>query len=143
MAFGRLEREGHASPMSEINMTPLIDVMLVLMIIFMITAPLLHTDLKLQLPKVDSKTSDSAPQALGITLDAAGLLYLNEQKTDELQLTQALTKAAQTNPDADVQLRCDEKIPYGRTAQIIALVQKAGITRIGLVTEVAQKNTSP
>jgi biopolymer transport protein TolR len=135
MAFGRLERNPGSLPMSEINMTPLIDVMLVLLVIFMITAPLMSASLPLDLPKTDAGTSTEAPATLAVALDAQGQLFLGEQAASREQLASKARAAAQANPGTEVQLRADQRVPYGRVAELIGLLQQAGLTRIGFVTE--------
>jgi biopolymer transport protein TolR len=135
MAFGRLERTSRPAPMSDINMTPLIDVMLVLLVIFIITAPLMTSSLKLDLPKTDSATPTSAPAFIALAIDADGKLYLGDEPLARDALAQRVAMAAKSNPQLEVQLRADQKVPYGNVAELIALIQKAGLNRIGFVTE--------
>ena len=135
MAFGRLERTPGALPMSDINMTPLIDVMLVLLVIFMITAPLMTSALKLDLPKTDAALPSEVPQFIAVALDAQGQLYLGEEKLDAAAFAARVAEAAQRNPQTEVQLRADRSVPYGRVAELIGMVQKAGLNRIGFVAE--------
>jgi biopolymer transport protein TolR len=138
MAFGRLERSARPPPMSDINMTPLIDVMLVLLVIFIITAPLMTSSLKLDLPKTDAATPSAAPSFIAVAIDASGKLFLEDETLSREQLAQRVTAAARANPQLEVQLRADQKVPYGQVADLIALVQQAGLTRIGFVTEAPQ-----
>jgi biopolymer transport protein TolR len=138
MAFGRLERSARPPPMSDINMTPLIDVMLVLLVIFIITAPLMTSSLKLDLPKTDAATPSAAPSFITVAIDGSGKLFLEDETLSREQLAQRVTTAAQANPQLEVQLRADQKVPYGQVADLIALVQQAGLTRIGFVTEAPQ-----
>jgi len=138
MAFGRLERNPRALPMSDINMTPLIDVMLVLLVIFMITAPLMTTSLKLELPKTDAGQPNDAPQFITVALDPQGRFYFAEELVDEAAFRGRVIEAARRNPQTEVQLRADRSVPYGRVAELIGIVQQAGLTRIGFVTEPAQ-----
>ena len=135
MAFGRLERRSGPAPMSDINMTPLIDVMLVLLVIFMITAPLMSSSLKLDLPRADGGTSNDAPQFISVALDPQGKLYVGEDALDAPAFEARVQDAARKNPKTEVQLRADKGVPYGRVAEVIGVVQKAGLTRIGFVTE--------
>jgi biopolymer transport protein ExbD/biopolymer transport protein TolR len=135
MAFGRLERTSRPGPMSDINMTPLIDVMLVLLVIFIITAPLMTSSLKLDLPKADAATPSSAPAFIALAIDPSGKLYFGDEALSREALAQRITSAAKANPQLEVQLRADQKVPYGQVAELIALVQKAGLNRIGFVTE--------
>ncbi len=139
MAFGRLERNSGPAPMSDINMTPLIDVMLVLLVIFIITAPLMTSSLKLDLPKADAATPSAAPTFIAVSIDGSGKLFFGDEALTREQLMQRVTAAAKGNPQLEVQLRADQKVPYGQVADLIGLVQKAGLTRIGFVTEAPTK----
>ena len=136
MAFGRLERAPASRPMSEINMTPLIDVMLVLLVIFIVTAPLIGRSLKLDLPKSDAGGVNDAPRFVAIALDAEGRLFLGADPATPESLAAAVREAARRDPDTEVQLRADQAVPYGRVAELIGLVQQGGLNRIGFVTEV-------
>ncbi|WP_028996966.1 ExbD/TolR family protein [Azohydromonas australica] len=137
MTFGRLESKKPAKPMSDINMTPLIDVMLVLLVIFMVAAPLMTSSLRLDLPQAEGAASE-AQEPLNLALDAQGQAFLDDQPLDEAALTQKLQQAAQRNAQTEVQLRADRAVPYGRVAELLALLQKSGLTRIGFVTEPPQ-----
>jgi biopolymer transport protein TolR len=136
MSFGRLERSAGPQPMSDINMTPLIDVMLVLLVIFIITAPLMASSLKLDLPKTDAGAATTGPAFIAVAIDAKGQHFFGEERLTRELLAQRVAAAARANPLAEVQLRADQAVPYGQVADLIALVQKAGLTRIGFVTEV-------
>ena len=142
MAFGRLERSSGPSPMSDINMTPLIDVMLVLLVIFMITAPLMSSSLRLDLPKTDAAQPNDAPQFISVALDAEGKLYFSDEVVDAAGFAARVADAARKNPRTEVQLRADKAVPYGRVAEVIGVVQKAGLSRIGFVTEPAAAGAS-
>jgi len=137
MAFGRLERNAGAKPMSDINMTPLIDVMMVLLVIFMITAPLMTASLKLDLPKADGATPvTEAPQSLQVALQADGSLYLGEEKLAPPVFAERLAEVAKRGGELpEVQLRADRSVPYGRVAELIGQLQAAGLNRIAFVTE--------
>jgi biopolymer transport protein ExbD/biopolymer transport protein TolR len=135
MAFGRLERNPGSRPMSEINMTPLIDVMLVLLVIFIITAPLMTSSLKLDLPKSDAAAASAAPAFMAVALDAQGQLFIGEAPATAQQLAEQARAAARRDPATEVQLRADSRVPYGRVAELIGTLQQAGLTRIGFVTE--------
>ncbi|WP_088283542.1 biopolymer transporter ExbD [Ideonella sp. A 288] len=139
MAFGRLERKAGASPMSDINMTPLIDVMLVLLVIFMITAPLMTSSLRLDLPKTEGARPTDAGQFVTVAVDPAGKLFWGDQPVSAEQLKLRVREAALRNPATEVQLRADQAVPYGRIAELIGLVQDGGLSRIGFVTETAAK----
>ena len=135
MAFGRLKRNPGSQPMSEINMTPLIDVMLVLLVIFIITAPLIGTSLKLDLPSAEGSPPGDAPAFVALAIDAEGQLFLGEQPASVEQIVERVREAARRDPATEVQLRADRRVPYGRVAELIGWVQQGGLSRIGFVTE--------
>jgi biopolymer transport protein TolR len=135
MAFGRLERGSAAKPMSDINMTPLIDVMLVLLVIFMVTAPLMSASLKLELPRAAAAGTLDAPATLQLAITPDGALHLNEQPIEEAALRAELTRLGRSQLETEVQLRADRRVPYGRVAELIGWLQESGLSRIGLVTE--------
>ena len=135
MAFGRLERHTGDAPMSDINMTPLIDVMLVLVVIFIITAPLLASSVRLDLPRTDAATPTEAPQALTLSLDRAGQAYLDDKPLAMADLAARLAQIAARNPDTELQLRADRQLPYGRVLEVMGVAQKAGLTRIGFIAD--------
>jgi biopolymer transport protein TolR len=135
MAFGRLERTVGPQPMSEINMTPLVDVMLVLVVIFIITAPLLASSIRLDLPKTEAAKPSDAPLFVSVTLDKAGQAFVDGKPASMEQLAQRLAQAAKANPDTEIQLRADAGVPYGRVVEIMGAAQKAGLNRIGFVAD--------
>ena len=135
MSFGRLERNPGSQPMSEINMTPLIDVMLVLLVIFIITAPLMASSLKLDLPRAEGAAPGAAPAFLALAVDAQGALFLADQPVQPEALRARVRDAAQRDPNTEVQLRADRSVPYGRVAEVLGWVQAAGLSRIGFVTD--------
>ncbi len=139
MAFGRLERAATSRPMSEINMTPLIDVMLVLLVIFIITAPLIGSSLKLDLPRTDAGQGNDTPAFVALAIDARGQLFLADEPASAEAVSQRVRDAARRDPATEVQLRADQAVPYGRVAELIGLVQQAGLNRIGFVTEAPSK----
>lgn len=133
MSFGRLERKQGNQPMSEINVTPLVDVMLVLLVIFIITAPLLASSVKLDLPTSDAASPIEAPKFVSVVIDKAAKVYLADQAIGLTALAESLKKTAAQNKDTEVQLRSDETVPYGKVIEVISIAQKAGLTRIGFV----------
>lgn len=143
MAFGRLERTSGPSPMSDINMTPLIDVMLVLLVIFMITAPLMTSSLKLDLPRTEAAGPNEHPVFLEVALTPDGGLYLGRDRIAPDALAQRLAEAAQTHPDTEIQLRADRAVPYGRVAELIGTLQQAGLNRIAFVAEPVPAQDAP
>ena len=135
MAFGRLERTQVDPPMSEINVTPLVDVMLVLVVIFIITAPLLASSIRLDLPKAQGTESGDAPRFLSVVVDKAGQVFLNDKPVQAPQLASELAAAAKQNPDTEIQLRADQGVPYGKVVEVMGVVHQAGLSRIGFVAE--------
>jgi biopolymer transport protein TolR len=135
MSFGRLERSAGAQPMSEINMTPLIDVMLVLLVIFIITAPLMVSAVKVELPRAEGAKSMEAPKFVAVALDPSGQIFVDDRPLTTDELSASFAQAAQRNPQAEVQLRADTTVPYGRVVEVMGLAQKAGLSRIGFVAE--------
>jgi biopolymer transport protein TolR len=135
MSFGRLERTPGAQPMSEINMTPLIDVMLVLLVIFIITAPLLVGSVKVELPKAEGAKSADVPQFVALAIDKTGQVFVDGQPLSLDALGATLTLTAQKNPQTEVQLRADTAVPYGRVVEVMGLAHKAGLSRLGFVAQ--------
>jgi biopolymer transport protein TolR len=142
MGFGRLERTQSAKPMSDINMTPLIDVMLVLLVIFIITAPLLVSSVRVDLPKASGTSASNAPKFVELTIDRAGAVYVDDAVQSAQGLTELLEKTAKANADAEVRLRADTTVPYGRVVEVMGEAQKAGLSRIGFVAD-APKTAKP
>ena len=137
MTFGRLERTQAAQPMSEINVTPLVDVMLVLVVIFIITAPLLASTIRLDLPKTDAASAVETPRFVTLVVDKSGQAFLNDKPLPLDELARSLMEAASQDPDTEVQLRADEAVPYGKVVEVMGVAQKAGLSRIGFVAEPA------
>jgi biopolymer transport protein ExbD len=145
MAFGGLEKKQTAAPMAEINMTPLIDVMLVLLVIFIITAPLFTHAIRLDLPKVAAAPARQTPQTISLSIDAAGKLYWNG-KVITLQQMRAQFAAAGQAAQADqpeIQLRAERSTRYEVIAQVMGAAQQAGLERIGFVTDPPPPGTKP
>jgi biopolymer transport protein TolR len=143
MAFGRLDRGTGAQPMSDINMTPLIDVMLVLVVILIITAPLLTSSIKLDLPKTGAARPGDAPQSITVVMDATGQTYLKDQVVDLDVLGRQLQATAQANPQTEVLLRADKGVPYGRIVEVMGAAQQAGLSRIGFVADASAAMAQP
>ncbi|HUR88558.1 MAG TPA: biopolymer transporter ExbD [Ramlibacter sp.] len=135
MAFGRLERTPGPQPMSDINMTPLVDVMLVLVVILIITAPLLASSVRLDLPRTDAAKPSDAPSFVTVVLDKKGQAFVDDKAATNEQLAQRLVQAAKANPDTEIQLRADTGVPYGRVVEVMGAAQKAGLNRIGFVAD--------
>ena len=150
MAFGRFERTPGQTPMSDINVTPLVDVMMVLLVIFIITAPLMVSALKLDLPKTDGAQASSAPPSfVKLRIDAQGVVYLDDKATSLDDLKRSLNAqaskalAVERGELPEVQLRADERVPYGKVVEVMGLAQQAGMNRIGFVIERKQPVSAP
>ncbi|TAM02889.1 MAG: biopolymer transporter ExbD [Paraburkholderia sp.] len=137
MAFGGLDKKHGSAPMAEINMTPLIDVMLVLLVIFIITAPLFTHAIRLDLPQVAADSTRQTPQTVTLSIDAAGKIYWNGQPVSLDEMRARFTAAGKAAEDAqpDLQLRAARETRYEVIAQVMGAAQQAGIARIGFVTE--------
>ncbi|PIT76853.1 biopolymer transporter ExbD [Limnohabitans sp. G3-2] len=137
MAFGRLESRQPAAPMSEINVTPMVDVMLVLLVIFILTAPLMTSAIRLDLPQTEGAEAGAVSPSLTLAVDAQGALFLNDQAITPEVLRLRLAQAAQRNPNTELELRADQSVPYGRVVEAMGLAQKAGLSRMGFVAQTA------
>ena len=125
--------------MSEINVTPLVDVMLVLLVVFIITAPLLSPQsLKISLPKTAAVASDNKPQPDHLSIDAQGKISLNNSQPGDAELAELLRSRAAANPSFQLQIEADTAVPYGRVAQIMAIAQHAGVTKLSFITVAAK-----
>ena len=138
MSFGRLEKPVGHKPMSEINVTPLVDVMLVLLIIFIIAAPFMADRLALELPKAELPKAATPAQpgpSVSLSVDGQGRMQWNGEAVDDASLRPRLLEAAQRDPATELQLRADASVPYGRVVALIGMAQSAGLSRIGFVAE--------
>ena len=135
MAFGGLDKKQTAAPLAEINMTPLIDVMLVLLVIFIITAPLFSHAIRLDLPKVAAAPARQTPQTIALSIDAAGKLYWNGQSITLEQMRTRFTQAGKAADQPDIQLRAERSTRYEVIAQVMGAAQQAGLEHIGFVTD--------
>ena len=142
MAFGRLHRTPAPQPMSEINVTPLVDVMLVLVVIFILTAPLLASSIRLDLPRSEGATPGTAPQFVTLVVDAAGQAYLDDQPLTQAALAERLRRIGAQRPDTEVQLRADASVPYGRVVEVMGAAHQAGLQRIGFVADSVASGTT-
>ncbi|WP_244815221.1 biopolymer transporter ExbD [Caballeronia sp. Lep1P3] len=138
MAFGGLDNKPNGSPMAEINMTPLIDVMLVLLVIFIITAPLFTHAIPLDLPKVASQAARETPQTITLSIDGAGRLYWNDAPITADAMRARFAAAGKAADKPELHLRASGAARYEVVAQVMGAAQQAGITRIGFVTEPVQ-----
>jgi biopolymer transport protein TolR len=138
MSFGGLERGKRGAPFADINVTPLVDVMLVLVVIFIITAPLMASSLRLDLPRSDAARPAEVPRSVQLAIDASGALFVDDRPIAEAALARRLAEAAARDPATEVQLRADARVPYGRVVAVMGLAQQAGLSRIGFVAEPAR-----
>jgi biopolymer transport protein TolR len=120
---------------SQINVTPLVDVMLVLLIIFMVTAPILQQGVTIDLPKVTAGPLTGEEEQLVVNLDKRGLIYLNDTPLTAAQLTTKLQAIVVARPDRQIYVRADRTVPYGQVMEVVGAVRDAGLVRVGLVTE--------
>ncbi len=134
MAFGGFGANGRQQPTAEINMIPLIDVMLVLLVIFIVTAPLLTHAVRVDLPRASSSPAPADPLAINLTIDAQGRTFWNADRVEESELTARLGAIAAQQPQPELRLRADGAVPYRRVAQVMASVSSAGVERLGFVT---------
>ena len=134
MAFGRFPRTSQAKPFSDINVTPLVDVMLVLLVIFILTAPLLTSAIRMDLPQSKASQAGEAPESISLSLTAAGEIFLNDKSVQRAALPSELQQVALLKPQVEVQLRADQAVPYGQVLELMGMAQQAGLTRIGFVT---------
>jgi len=140
MSFGASAEDGEI--LSEINMTPLVDVMLVLLIIFMLTVPAIQNVVKLDLPRADSnQTHDLKPKHINLFLYVNNRLTWNDQPISKADLLPRLMKEAGQKPQPEIHLYADGKVPYEQVAQLMAMAQKSGLQRIGFVSQPTESNS--
>jgi len=137
MSFGAFERPSGSKPMAEINVTPLVDVMLVLLVIFIITAPLLSYAIKLDLPNDPAPAAEPAPATIRLSIDAEGTIHWDADAVTDDQLRSRLASAAAGASVPEVHVRADKATRYERIAFVMSAAQQAGLTKIGFVTEPA------
>jgi biopolymer transport protein TolR len=131
-----LRRKTYSSkPMAEINVTPLVDVMLVLLIIFMVTAPMLSMGIDVNLPRVKSKSVDVTEEKLVLTISEAKEIFLNKTKLPLGELNSKLEAIFSNRIDREIFLRADKNVPYGFVVEVMSEVRKAGVDKLGMITE--------
>ena len=136
MSLGRLGAPRGARPIGEINLTPLLDVLLVLLVVFIVAAPLMASQLALQLPQAEAaRLAPASGRVLRLELDAQAVLRWNGEPLSEAELPQRLREQALRDPATEVQLRADAGAPYGRVFGVIAAAQAAGLTRVGFAAQ--------
>ncbi len=139
MAFGAFNHHRQRESMADINVTPMVDVMLVLLVIFIISAPMFTNAVQLELPKAQAKAVPQEAEAVSIAIDAAGTIYWNNEALPPGALEQHLVQAAGLSPQPELQLRADKDTRYEVVAQVMAAAQSHGLTRLGFVTDPKEK----
>ena len=135
MAFGSGLDSSSDDVVSDINMLPLIDVMMVLLVIFIITVPVLTHTVKLDLPRADNTPQVVKPAAIHLSIAADGAVFWNDDRLDEQTLAQRLEVAAKNDPQPEIFIRGDRKVDYEHVAKTMAAVQRSGLLKLGFVTE--------
>jgi biopolymer transport protein TolR len=135
MYFGRRRTFTENKSFSDINVTPLVDVVLVLLIIFMVAAPMLQMGIDVNLPKVRSKSVDVTEEKLVLTINGARELFLNKTKIPITDLRIKLENIFTSRIDRDLFLRADKNVPYGFVVEVMSEVRKAGVDKLGMITE--------
>ncbi|WP_281663507.1 ExbD/TolR family protein [Paraburkholderia fungorum] len=135
MAMSPFASDDDDGLMNEINMTPLVDVMLVLLIVFMVTIPVIRHAVKIDLPHASSQKEDTKPAQVTIAIDADGNVLWDDKKVDDAALSAKIAEAAQVNPQPELHLDADRKVAYEKVAQVMSAAQAGGLTKIGFVTQ--------
>jgi biopolymer transport protein ExbD len=135
MSFGSMDRNGSQAPMAEINVVPLVDVMLVLLVIFIITAPLLTHSVKVDLPKASSSPNITKPEHVELGIKGDKSLFLNGEPIALVQLATRFSEILIQDPTTELHIRSDGQVPYEHVAQVMSIASKAGLIRIGFVTD--------
>jgi biopolymer transport protein ExbD len=135
MSFGSFDSAGMTQPMAEINTTPLVDVMLVLLVIFIITAPLFHQAVPVDLPKVDATRIDDKPRVVSVAVDGDGSVYVDGERLDINGLDARFQALLAAGGEPELHLRADRGTRYERVTEVLAAAQKAGLVKIAFVTE--------
>ena len=139
MAFGGFRQGSETAPMAEINMIPLIDVMLVLLVIFIVTAPLLTHAVKLDLPKASSQPNLTKPDHIALSIAADGTLFWNGEQVERRMLRERLAEVSRHQPQPEVHLRADRRTQYQSIAEVMADAANAGMGRIGFVSTTEER----
>jgi biopolymer transport protein ExbD len=134
MAFGSFSESSADDALAEINMVPLIDVMLVLLVIFIVAAPMLTHAVKVDLPRAASAPQQVRPDAVQLSIDGDGLIYWNQAKLTSVEFEQKLRAAAQARPQPELHLNAERSTPYEKVAEVMSTAAREGVTRIGFVT---------
>jgi len=137
MAMGG--RSDNRGTMADINVTPLVDVMLVLLVIFMVTAPMMQQGVQVNLPKANTKAMAQAEETVVVTVDGNGKIFINKDEVPAVNLRARLTEMFATREKKEIFLKADAGVPYGEVVKTMADIKGAGIERLGMVTEPSQK----
>jgi biopolymer transport protein TolR len=132
---GSRRRNNSTKPLAEINVTPLVDVMLVLLIIFMVTAPMLSMGIDVNLPRVKSKSVDVTEEKLVLTINETKEIFLNKTKLQMGEINSKLEAIFSNRIDREIFLRADKNVPYGFVVEVMSEVRKAGVDKLGMITE--------
>ncbi|MDP5008843.1 MAG: biopolymer transporter ExbD [Glaciimonas sp.] len=135
MTFGGFDDNKSSAPMADINITPMVDVMLVLLVIFIITAPLFTHAIKIDLPTAQAVPAPEKPETIFLSIDHAGKFFWNNDAVEENELITRLAAASHKQPQPELQLRADKDTRYEVLAQVMSLAQTNGVTKIGFMTE--------
>jgi len=138
----RRTRRDRTRPMSEINVTPFVDVMLVLLVIFMVTAPLLTVGVQVDLPKAQASLIKEQDEPLSVSVNAEGAIFLQDTEIPLDKLAPRLIAITGANPDIRIFVRGDKAIDYGRVMKVMGTINAAGFSKVALITELPQGNTS-
>ena len=140
---GRRGRRKRRLPMSDINVTPFVDVMLVLLVVFMVTAPLLTVGVPVDLPKAQASLIQEPDEPLSVSIDFEGRVYVQDSEIALRKLTARLIAVTGANPDIRIFVRGDKTIDYGRVMQVMGTINAAGFKRVALITEMPDRVTLP
>jgi biopolymer transport protein ExbD len=139
MAMNSFSSDEDDGVMSEINMTPLVDVMLVLLIVFMVTIPVIRHAVKIDLPHASSQKEDTKPAHIDVSIEQDGTVLWNGEPVDETALRTKIAAAAQASPQPELHLSADRKVAYEHVAELMSAAQSGGLTKIGFVTDPAKR----
>lgn len=142
MAFGSFNHHRQPGPMADINVTPMVDVMLVLLVIFILGAPMFTHAIKLELPKAQAQAGAQAAATVTLSIDGKGQVYWNNEALDMPALERRLAEAGKWTPQPELQLRADKATRYEVLAQVMAAAQSNGLSRLGFVTDPALKQAT-
>jgi biopolymer transport protein ExbD len=135
--IGSFNEEAAARPMNEINVTPLVDVMLVLLVVFIVTAPLFTHSIRIDLPRARTEVSQEKPDTINLAIDADGRFYWNDRPLDRAALSDRLRESADRKPQPELHIRADRETRYQALADVMAEAQRVKLQRVGFVTDPA------